>query len=195
ERQGSDAVVSVRDTGVGIPAEMLPRIFEMFTQVDGSLDRSRGGLGIGLTLVKRLVELHGGTITARSDGPGTGSEFVVRLPAVLESPPAPRRADADGEGAAPVSALRILVVDDNRDAAASLGMLLRIMGNDVHTAHDGAEAVALADEFRPDVVLLDIGLPRLNGYEAARRIRQQPWVRGMAPIATTGWGQDPARRT
>jgi PAS domain S-box-containing protein len=194
ERQGSDAVVSVRDTGVGIPAAMLARVFDMFTQVDRSLDRTHGGLGIGLTLVKRLVELHGGSITAHSDGPGRGSEFVVRLPAVIESPRAPERSDRPGEPAAPAAALRILAVDDNRDAAASLGMLLRIMGHDVRTAHDGLEAIELADEFRPDVTLLDIGLPKLNGYEAARRIRQQPWGRGMVLIATTGWGQESDRR-
>src|SRR5581483_629934 len=193
ERQGSDAVVTVRDTGVGIPADMLPRIFDMFTQVGQSLDRARGGLGIGLTLVKRLVELHGGTVAAHSPGPGHGSTFTVRLPVALT---AARGPDHPAEAAEPVprvAALRILVVDDNRDAAASLGMLLRLMGNDVRTAHDGEEAVARADEFRPDVVLLDIGLPKLNGYEAARRLRDRPWGRRAVLIATTGWGQDQDR--
>ncbi|WP_439627054.1 PAS domain S-box protein [Gemmata sp.] len=192
ERQGSDAVVSVRDAGVGIAADQLPHIFQMFSQVEGSLDKSQGGLGIGLTLVKRLVEMHGGRIEARSDGPGRGSEFVVRLPVVVEAsgPLAP----VGPEPPAPRSSLRILVVDDNRDAAESVGMLLRIMGNDIRTAHDGQAGVDLAGVFRPDVVLLDIGLPRLNGYEACRRIRGQPWGAGVVLIAVTGWGQEGDRR-
>jgi PAS domain S-box-containing protein len=189
ERQGSDAVITVRDTGVGISAEMLPRIFEMFAQVD----RSQGGLGIGLTLVKRLVEMHGGAIAAHSSGPGKGSEFTVRLPVVIESATGPRQPRGERERAAPASSFRILVVDDNRDAAATLGMLLRIRGNDIRTAHDGLEAVGVADEFRPDVILLDIGLPKMNGYEAARRIRQQPWGSAMVLIALTGWGQESDR--
>jgi CheY-like chemotaxis protein len=193
ERQGSDAVVTVRDTGIGIPADMLPRIFEMFTQVDHALARAQGGLGIGLHLVKRLLELHGGSITAYSAGPGKGSEFTVRLPVLLDSAPSPATDTADEEHAAPASSLRVLVVDDNRDSAATLGMLLRVMGNEVRTAHDGLEAVGVADEFRPDVAVLDIGLPRLNGYDVARRIRQQPWGRGMILIAVTGWGQDSDR--
>jgi CheY-like chemotaxis protein len=170
---------------------MLPRIFEMFTQVNRSLERSQGGLGVGLTLVKRLVELHGGTISARSEGPNQGSEFVVRLPVVL--PPSSIPDQSDREPAASISALRILVVDDNRDSAASLGMLLRMMGNEVRLAHDGVEAVTAADAFRPDVALLDIGLPGINGYEAARRIRQQPWGQRIMLIATTGWGQESDR--
>jgi PAS domain S-box-containing protein len=193
ERQGSDAVVRVRDTGVGIPAEVLPRLFEMFTQVERSLDRAQGGLGIGLALVKQLVEMHGGSVEAHSDGPGQGSEFVVRLPVVVEPPPE-SPADAAGEEAAPVATLRVLVVEDNRDSAASLAMLLRIAGHDVRTAHDGLEAVGAAGEFRPDVALLDIGLPKLNGFDAARRIRQQPWSAGMVLIAVTGWGQDDDRK-
>lgn len=191
ERQGSDAVISVRDTGAGIPADMLPRIFEMFTQVNRSSDWSQGGLGVGLTLVKRLVEMHGGTVSARSDGPNKGSEFVVRLPVVLPPSSIDR---GDREPAVSISAMRILVVDDNRDSAASLGMLLRIMGNEVRLAHDGQEAVNIAEEYRPDVVLLDIGLPRINGYEAARQIRQQPWGQRIVLIATTGWGQESDRR-
>jgi CheY-like chemotaxis protein len=135
--------------------------------------------------------MHGGTINARSDGPNKGSEFVVRLPVVLPPSSVDRR---DREPAVSISALRILVVDDNRDSAASLGMLLRIMGNDVRLAHDGLEAVSIADEFRPDVVLLDIGLPRINGYEAARQIRQQPWGQRIVLIATTGWGQESDRQ-
>jgi CheY-like chemotaxis protein len=192
ERQGSDAVVTVADTGVGIPAEMLPHVFDLFTQVDGSTGRSQGGLGIGLALVKRLVEMHGGSIDARSEGVGRGSEFVARLPVVIEPPPVPPV--ARGNRAVPTSDLRILVVDDNWDAADSLGMVLRIMGNEVRTAHDGLEAVGAAGEFRPDVVLLDIGLPKLNGYEAARRIREEPWGKHAVLIAVTGWGQEDDKR-
>jgi signal transduction histidine kinase/CheY-like chemotaxis protein len=193
ERQGSDAVISVRDSGMGIPAEMLPRIFEMFTQVHRS-DHPQDGLGIGLTLVKRLVNMHEGSITARSDGPGKGSEFVVRLPVLIQPTQGPSRTWTSPEHAFPMSSLRILVVDDNRDSAASMGMLLRIVGNDVRTANDGLEALTAAEEFQPDVVLLDIGLPKLNGYEVARRIRQQSYGVGMVLIATTGWGQDADRR-
>jgi CheY-like chemotaxis protein len=192
ERQGSDAVVAVRDTGVGIAADQLPRIFDMFSQVARSLERSQGGLGVGLSLVRRLVEVHGGRIEARSDGPGRGSEFVVRLPVVVEAS-VPKPAERP-EPAAPRSSLRILIVDDNRDGADSLGMMLRMMGNDTRTAYDGQQGVAAAGEFRPDVILLDIGLPRLNGYEACCRIRELPWGRGVVLIAVTGWGQEEDRR-
>ncbi len=193
ERQGGDVLVSVNDTGVGIAADHLPGIFQMFSQVEGTLERSQDGLGIGLTLVKRLVELHGGRIEARSEGPGKGSEFVVRLPLVAEAS-GPLAPAATGEPPAPESSLRILIVDDNRDSADSLGMLLRIMGNDIRTAYDGQQGVDLAGEFRPDVLLLDIGLPKLNGFEACRRIREQPWGQRMTVIAVTGWGQDGDRQ-
>jgi CheY-like chemotaxis protein len=193
ERQGGDAVVSVRDNGVGIPADMLARIFDLFTQVGDPLERSQGGLGIGLTLVRRLVEMHDGTIEAHSSGPGEGSEFVVRLP-VFVPPPTEPPPDSDGPKATALSGLRILVVDDNRDSADSLGMLLRIKGNDVRTAYDGLEAVEAAAAFLPEMILLDIGLPKLNGYEVARRIRQQPRGREMMIVALTGWGQDDDRR-
>ena len=172
-------VVSVRDNGIGIPGDMLPHIFDMFTQVDRSLERSQGGLGIGLTLVRRLVDMHDGSIEAHSNGPDQGSEFVVRLPLIqppLEPPPM-----SDGPRVAALSGSRILVVDDNKDSADSLGMLLRLKGNDIRTAHDGLEAVEVAETFRPELVLLDIGLPKLNGYDVARRIRQQPWGTGRDP--------------
>ena len=193
EQEGSDAVVRVRDNGVGIPGDMLARIFEMFTQVDRTLERSQGGLGIGLTLVRRLVEMHDGSIEARSNGPDKGSEFVVRLPVFSQSPhePPPR---TDGPRATALSKCRILVVDDSKDSADSLGLLLRLKGNDIRTAYDGLDAVEVAEMFHPDLVLLDIGLPKLNGYEVARRIRQQPWGRDMVLVALTGWGQDEDRR-
>jgi CheY-like chemotaxis protein len=193
ERQGSDVVVSVRDSGIGIAAEQLPRLFQMYSQVEGTLERSQGGLGIGLTLVKRLVEMHGGRIEARSEGPGKGSEFVVRLPLVVEASGTLAPAERV-EPSAPKSSLRILIVDDNRDSADCLGMLLRIMGNDIRTAYDGQRGVDLAGEFRPDVVLLDIGLPKLDGYQACQRIREQAWGQAMVLIAVTGWGQEEDRR-
>jgi signal transduction histidine kinase/DNA-binding response OmpR family regulator len=193
ERQGSDAVVSVRDTGVGIPAHMLPKVFEMFTQVDRSLDKSQGGLGIGLSLVKKLVQMHGGTVEAKSDGHGMGSAFVVRLPVVLALAGEQEQAVADVKPAR-TSRRRILVVDDNRDSANSLAMLLRIMGNDTQTAHDGLEALEVAAVYRPDVILLDIGMPKLDGYETARRIRNAAWGKNVVLVAQTGWGQEEDKR-
>jgi CheY-like chemotaxis protein len=191
--EGGEAVLRVRDTGLGIAPEMLPRIFEMFTQADRSLERSQGGLGVGLTLVKRLVEMHGGSVEAESEGPGRGSEFVVRLPVIVPPPvQLPQRSNG-GEGAA-AAGLRILVVDDNRDAAESLSLLLRTRGHDVRTAHDGVAGLEAAASFRPDVALLDIGMPRLSGYDLARRIRGQAWGQGMVLIALTGWGQEEDRR-
>nr|MDQ2696719.1 ATP-binding protein [Pseudomonadota bacterium] len=192
EQQGSDAVITVGDTGMGIRADVLPRVFEMFAQGDRSSGRSPGGLGIGLTLARRLVEMHGGTITARSDGPGKGSEFIVRLPAGAPPPPAQRPPAETSEVALSFS-FRILVVDDNQDAAASLSLLLQIMGNDVRVAHDGLEAVAMAEEFHPDLILLDIGLPGIDGYEAAQRIRRQDRGRDVVLVAVTGWGQQADR--
>lgn len=183
--------ISVSDTGQGIDPQMLPHVFEMFTQGDRSPSRSQGGLGIGLTLVKRLVEAHGGEVRAASPGPGQGSTFTVRLPAASsEKPEAPpqRKPTADN------AKRRILVVDDNRDSAMSLAMLLRLSGNETHTAYDGEEAVAVAAELQPDVILLDIGLPKLNGHEAAKRILQQPWSTRVVMVALTGWGQEDDRR-
>ncbi len=195
ERAGDEVVIRVRDTGIGIPAEMLPRIFDLFTQVDRSLERAEGGLGIGLTLVRRLVEMHGGTVEAHSEGPGRGSEFVVRLPiAGPAEDREPQGAAGGGDEAAAPAARRILVVDDNQDAAESLGMLLRALGHEVRTAHDGLEAVRAVPDFRPDVVLLDIGMPKLNGYEAARQIREQPGGAALVLVALTGWGQEEDRR-
>jgi CheY-like chemotaxis protein len=195
QRQGNEVLVSVQDRGIGIAAAQLPHIFQMYSQVPSALERSQGGLGIGLTLVQRLVELHGGSIEARSEGPGMGSEFVVRLPVVLAAP-GPQPEAGTAEPAAPKSSLlRILVVDDNRDSAYSLAKLLRLMGNDTRMAYDGEESVAVAGEFQPDVMLLDIGLPKLNGYEACRRIRALPWGQHVFLVAVTGWGHDEDRRS
>jgi CheY-like chemotaxis protein len=187
-----EAVLTVRDNGIGIPAEALPGLFEMFSQVDGSLERAQGGLGIGLALVKGLTEAHGGNVSVESRGGGHGSTFTVRLPIsqgqYAASEGAGRHQPVAGPGR------RILIVDDNRDAAASLAMLLTVLGNDTRTAHDGLQAVELADAFRPDLIVLDIGLPKLNGYDACRRIRQQVWAQEMLIVAATGWGQQEDRR-
>jgi PAS domain S-box-containing protein len=194
EREGEQVAIRVRDNGVGIAAEHLAGIFEMFTQIESSLERSRSGLGIGLTLVKTLVEMHGGTVEAHSEGVGRGSEFVVRLPMLLDvqaplTPPAP----AHLEGL-PVVRRRVLIVDDNKDAAEWLATLLSLSGHETHVAHDGVEAVKAAERLRPDAVLLDIGLPRIDGYEVCRRMRQQPWGRDLMIVALTGWGQDEDRQ-
>ena len=192
ERDGQQVVVTVEDNGLGVSAEMLPSIFDMFTRADHSLEREQGGLGLGLTLVKRMVELHGGTVSAYSAGKGKGSRFTVRLPAlsadcaVIVHDPAPVTA--------PSGPYRILVVDDNRDASETLATLLRLIGHETMTAFDGKEAIAAAAQFRPDVVLLDIGLPRTNGYDVARHLRTQSWGRSTKLIALTGWGQDEDRR-
>ena len=192
QRSDGEVCLSVRDTGIGIPADALPSIFDMFTQIDYSLERAHGGLGIGLTLAKRLIEMHGGSIEARSAGAGEGSEFIVRLPVVTSAPVTPP--PADRERSQPPTKCRILVADDNGDVAESMGMMLRLMGNEVRIVRDGLQAVEEAAAFRPDVILLDIGMPRLSGYEAARRIRRERWGKEMALVALTGWGQEDDRR-
>ena len=195
-RDGGEAVIQVADTGMGIAAETLPTLWDMFTQVRDTLDKAQGGLGIGLSLVKRLVELHGGTVDAESPGIGHGSTFTVRLPLDSASAVAAPTVPAPNSDVVPSGPThrRILVVDDNRDAADSLAILLELSGNETHTAYDGGEAVEAAASFRPSVVLLDIGLPTMDGYEAARKIRNQPWGVGMVLIALTGWGSDEHRR-
>ena len=192
ERQAGDVLVRVKDSGVGIAAEKLPRLFDIFFQVDKTREQSQGGLGIGLSLVRRLVELHGGRVEAHSEGVGKGSEFIVRLPALVEQPS--QAQDPSDNGKPKLAARRILVVDDNRDSADSLAMLLRLIGNEVHAAYDGMQGVEAAEQFRPEVVLLDIGMPRLNGEDACRRIRAEPWGQEMMLIALTGWGQEGDRR-
>lgn len=194
EQHGSEVVVRVKDNGVGIPAEKLPHLFEMFFQVDRTMGRSQGGLGIGLSLVRRLVELHGGRVEARSEGVGKGSEFIVRLPVLVEKPRSLQSQGSSGDGNTKATARRILVVDDNRDSADSLSMLLRMTGHQVHTAYDGVDGVEAAERFRPDVVLLDIGMPNLSGEDVCRRIRAETWGNGMTLIALTGWGQHEDRR-
>jgi PAS domain S-box-containing protein len=192
EEDQGQAVIRVRDNGIGIAADLLPRLFEMFVQADTSQERSREGLGIGLTLVKTLVEMQGGTVEAHSEGPGLGSEFVIRMTTVAEMPrPLPPEAVLE-----PLPAIRrrILVVDDNEDAAEWLATVLRLNGHETHVAHDGLEAISSAEQIRPDAVLLDIGLPRLDGYEVCRRIRAQVWGQDLLLIALTGWGQEEDRQ-
>ncbi|HEV2845980.1 MAG TPA: response regulator, partial [Thermoanaerobaculia bacterium] len=192
-REGDQVSVTVRDTGIGIPAFALPNIFNMFSQVDRSIERSTGGLGIGLALVKGLVEMHGGTVEAASDGEGQGSTFTVRLPVAKDGAEASPETPAEGGPDSAGARRRILVVDDNQDSADSMVMMLQLLGNDVRIAHDGVEAVKAAEQFRPQVILMDIGMPKLNGYDATRRIREQPWGREMVIIALTGWGQEADR--
>jgi PAS domain S-box-containing protein len=196
ERHGDQAAIHVRDTGIGVPAEMLPHLFDMFVQVTSSLERSQGGLGIGLTLVRRLVEMHGGTVEAHSAGAGQGSEFVVRLPLAPEpvnrseaAPPVPTQPPPGGS-----SGLRILVVDDNRDSAESLGMLLKLLGHEVRMAHNGPAALESARTFQPAIMLLDIEMPGMNGYEVARRAREEPSGKDMLLVAMTGYAGEQDRR-
>ena len=189
---GAEAVVSVTDNGIGIPTSMLQQVFEMFTQVESNLERSQGGLGIGLSIVQRLVQMHSGSIEARSDGPGSGSEFVVRLPVALSL--IGNQPVDEANLTRPTTGSRILVADDNVDSAEILAMLLALQGYDAKTTHDGAAALDMAATFRPDVILLDIGMPKLNGYDVCRRIRQQSWGKSITVIAMTGWGQEDDRR-
>jgi PAS domain S-box-containing protein len=193
ERLGNDCMVRVKDNGIGVSPEMLPRIFELFVQADKSLDRAQGGLGIGLTLVKRLVEMHGGAVEAHSGGVGQGSEFVVRLRAVPEVAGL-RPEDAATQRAKPRKALRILVVDDNVDTAESLAMLLRLSGHEVKTEHTGPKALQTAVSERPDVVLMDIGLPGMEGCQVAERIREHQDLAEMQLIAISGYGQEADQR-
>jgi PAS domain S-box-containing protein len=190
EARDGAAVVSVRDTGTGIPPAALPTIFDMFSQVDRTIERRAGGLGIGLALVKGLVEMHGGSVSAHSEGQGRGSTFTVTLPTLTHGPaPAPAfGTDDDRSSSGPGK--KILVVDDNRDGAESLAEMLLLLGNEVHVAHDGLEAVTWAERLRPAVILMDVGMPRLNGLDATRRIREHEWGKSIAIIALTGWGQE-----
>ena len=194
--EGRGVVIYVRDNGIGIAPDMLTKVFEMFSQVapDKGAD---GGLGIGLALVKGLIELHGGTVEARSAGLGRGSEFLLDFPDSLNeiADPPTTSAAQDASPAASARSLRVLIADDNRDSAESLGMLLELSGHEIHLAHDGLQALAVAAERRPDVALLDIGMPGMDGYEVAASLRREPWGAGMVLVAITGWGQDDAKRT
>ncbi len=195
ERGPGEAVLRVGDDGVGIHADLLPHVFELFTQGDRSPARSEGGLGIGLTLVKSLVEMHGGGVEARSEGAGKGSEFVVRLPVLEGEPPIiGDDAGAEQDVRLPAPSRRVLVVDDNADGAEMLAEFLRAEGHEVRTAHDGPAALQAAESFRPEVVFLDIGLPRMDGYEIARRLRQQAELKSSFLVALTGYGQEEDRR-
>jgi PAS domain S-box-containing protein len=189
---GDELTVAISDNGIGISEDMKPRLFTLFSQAQSAKGRSEGGLGVGLSLVRGLVSLHGGTVEARSDGLGKGSEFIVRIPvgAALEHPESDIAADMPVPGAG----LKILVVDDSRDAADTCAILLELSGHHVQTAYTGQRALELADSFRPHVLLLDIGLPDFDGYQLARKIRATPWGRGTVLIAVTGWGQEADRR-
>jgi PAS domain S-box-containing protein len=191
--QNGTLCLSVKDDGIGIAPQALARIFEMFSQIDGASARSEGGLGIGLALVKGLLELHGGTIEARSDGPGHGSEFIVCLPLNASAPAEAPATDVDAPPVA-TEGRRVMVADDNKDAADALAMLLELAGHEVRVAHCGRAALALAQTFRPDVAIIDIGMPDLSGYEVAKELRRESWGTGIYLIALTGWGQDGDRQ-
>jgi PAS domain S-box-containing protein len=196
ERRDGEVVFCVRDDGVGIPPEMLSKVFELFSQSEQTLDRAEGGLGIGLTLARRLTEMHGGTVAAFSNGPGKGSEFVVRIPLLTNPSPiaasALARPAVDGQPRK-AGGKQVLVVDDNRDAANTMALLLRKWGHEVNMAYDGNEALTAADTYKPDLILLDIGLPGRDGYEVARLIRSQPALAGTAIVALTGYGTEKDR--
>ena len=190
-RESEDAVIRIKDTGIGIPSNKLDGIFDLFVQLDRTKERSQGGLGVGLALVKRLVAMHGGSVEAASEGPGRGSEFVVRLPIEARA----RVSDSGEPHVEPTSPpRRVLVVDDNADTATSLSMLLQSAGHEAYTAHEGHEALHMAEKLQPDVILLDIGLPKLSGHEVCRRIRERPWAKNVVVVAVTGWGQEEDQR-
>jgi len=189
-----EAIISVRDNGMGIPADLLPHVFDLFTQADRSLDRSQGGLGIGLTLVRQLVELHGGRVEARSDGPGFGSEFLVRLPALATNRAGRIDESVIDNTPSASRALKVLIVEDNLDSAEMMAFMLTLRGYEVHVAHSGEEALEAARTFAPQAVLCDIGLPGMNGYEVAMRLRERGESKAMALIALTGYGQEEDRR-
>jgi two-component system, chemotaxis family, CheB/CheR fusion protein len=199
ERRGEDAVITVRDTGIGIAPELLPQLFEMFFQADASLDRTGGGLGIGLSIAKRLVELHDGSIDGRSEGLGKGSEFTVRLPILREAEIHNHSLQEEArESSAEISATphRVMIVDDNSDTVESVAEIVRSWGHEVAVAQDGPSALELASTFRPDIALLDIGLPQMNGYELARRLREMRSMNRMLLVAISGYaGVEDRRRS
>jgi signal transduction histidine kinase/CheY-like chemotaxis protein len=194
-REGDQAVLKVRDTGIGIASDLLPHVFELFVQADYASSKSQGGLGIGLTLVKNLVEMHNGTVEAHSAGLGKGAEFVVRLPLLAKNTdqPLPSRTETDPTSRR-ATGHRLLVVDDNQDAGNTLGMLLRLQGHEVRVVYSGETALDAVESFAPDVIFLDIGMPGMDGYEVARRLRKQPSNKRVILAALTGWGQPEDRR-
>jgi two-component system CheB/CheR fusion protein len=192
-KDASQAVVSVRDNGIGIPLDALGTVFDMFSQVEAHRLHARGGLGIGLALVRSLVEMHGGTVEVHSEGPGKGSTFTVRLP-LLRALVSVHGSPQDPSEPVEEHARRILIADDNVDAAASLALLLQMQGHETRTAHNGRQAVELAELFQPDIIFMDLGMPQIDGIEATRQIRAQPWGRAMIIVALTGWGQERDRR-
>ena len=192
-RDRDQVVLSVRDNGIGIAPETLPHVFELFVQADHTTSKSQGGLGIGLTLAKNLTEMHGGTIEARSEGLGMGCEFTVRLPLLPRSTELTKESDHDQIQQAAQTGYRLLVVDDNKDAALTLAMLLRMRGHDVRVVHDGQSALDTAAAYRPHMVFLDIGMPGMDGHEVARRMRQQPGLESVVLAALTGWSQQADR--
>jgi CheY-like chemotaxis protein/anti-sigma regulatory factor (Ser/Thr protein kinase) len=190
ERQQDEVIVRVRDAGIGIDAQTLPHVFDLFAQADRSLDRSDGGLGVGLTIVKALVDLHGGRVEAHSDGMGSGSTFTVRLPLAADAQPTPASTPRSAKASAP---RHVLIVDDNRDAAESLAFLLQMAGHEAKTAYDGASALELLEHFRAQVILLDIGLPGVDGYIVAQSIRERFPDRPCRLYALTGYGREQDR--
>jgi len=190
----SEVEIVVGDNGIGIPPEFLPRLFQKFSQVAPALERSQGGLGLGLALVHGVVTLHNGRVEARSAGVGRGSEFIVRLPVVSITPAMPPEPKSpSSQTPRPLVSRRVLVVDDNKDSAEALALLLRLAGHLVETAHDGEAALEIAERFQPDAVLLDLGMPRLNGYEVCEQIRSRSWGQSILVVAQTGWGQEQDR--
>jgi signal transduction histidine kinase len=192
-REGAQVAISISDNGMGISPELLPTVFELFTQVHSKLERTQGGLGIGLALVRRLIEVHGGTVTARSDGLGSGTEFTVRIP-TLTAEKVVRTHASESAAIAVLEPRRILVADDNHDAAEALTLRLQLAGHEVRAVHDGLEALEVGKVFKPDIVVLDLGMPKMDGCEAARRIRSSSWGTSVTLIALTGWGQQQDRQ-
>jgi CheY-like chemotaxis protein/anti-sigma regulatory factor (Ser/Thr protein kinase) len=195
EREGLDGItITVVDTGIGIAPDMLPFIFDMFTQLDRSLERPYSGLGVGLSLAKRLIELHGGTLEAASEGQGKGAGFTARLPGIVVFEPGPAGASKEGGARATQARRRVLLADDNLDFTSSFALMLRGMGHDVIEAHDGVEALHAARTIQPEIAFLDIGLPKMNGYDLARCLREDPATSRIVLVAVTGWGQDGDRK-
>jgi CheY-like chemotaxis protein len=193
-REGGEVVLRVQDAGVGIAPEMLPKIFDLFVQAERRLDRAQGGVGIGLTLAKKLAEMHGGQVEATSAGLGQGSEFTLRLPALADEQSHRAEKATGGADATELPPRRVLVVDDSPDAADTLAMMLQLVGQDARAAYDGPSALCLARDFRPALVFLDIGMPGMNGFDVAHRLPEEPGLGGTVLVAVTGWGQDEDRR-